>query len=507
MILIFVETDLLEEAERTITQEEGLKELVKISTESEDQPEASLMVNRQFIRVSLNWRQGIPPYLITNELPYHPQNLLGLIFLQLGAYEKASLYLNDNPHLREALLAAQQMQYGTTSHIQSSTLAEANHISAFEHYRQLHNQAVLLHYGGGQQNYSLEYVVRLYGKALAASPDDEYFAFTSRQLSDLLLDTAQLEQAEEIVRQAWQRRTLSEQAHYALQSNLIQILLRKLQPPYSKIQLAEITVLLKENLRYYEKTAQSLEVGMLSMDAAWVAQLKDNFSEGLACINQAIRLFEQEDVPELEGDAWIRKGTLLYAWAQKGQPFHQQAIDSYQHALKIFSREAAPYVYADIHHHLALIYTEMPASREKKSMLYAIATKSFQEALAFFTKEQFPYEYSCVCNNYGNALIKFPHSNYQSTAEKALFYFEEAISLRHAELYPYERATSLLNMLEAYWQIPLDTQDRKLNLQRWRQMHAIAKEVIGLVPDKDSVLREQAENHLSALEKAKNTYA
>ncbi|MEK6479964.1 hypothetical protein WJR50_20645 [Catalinimonas sp. 4WD22] len=506
MILIFVETDLLEEAERTIAQEEGLHELVQITNRAEDQSKASLLVHRQFIQVSLNWRQGIPPYLITNQLSYHPQNLLGLIFLQLGAYEKASLYLEEYPQLTEALLAAQQMQYGNISHIQPTALANANKLSVFDHYRQLHNQAVLLHYGGQQQSHNLEDVVKFYGKALAAAPDDEYYAFTSRQLSDLLLDTARIEHAEEIVRQAWQR-ILSEQAHHALQFNLIQILIRKLQPPYPKIQLAEITVLLKENLSYYEKTAQSLELGMLSMDAAWVAQLKDNFSEGLACINQAIRLFEKEDVPELEGDAWIRKGTLLYAWAQKGQPFHQQAIDSYQHALKIFSQDAAPYVYADIHHHLALIYSEMPASREKKSMLYAIASKSFQEALAFFTKAQFPYEYGCVCNNYGNALIKFPHSNYQSTTEKALSYFEEALSVRHAEQYPYERATSLLNMLEAYWQIPLDTQDRNLNLQRWSQMYTMAKEVISLIPDKDSVLREQAENHLSSLEKAKNSYA
>jgi tetratricopeptide (TPR) repeat protein len=506
MILIFVKTELLEEAKKTVFLETGLQELVKLSDQPQDADKAVLVVDDQTIHLSIGWRQSIPPYLITDHLPYNQPNLLGLIFLQLGAYEKAAYYLQDYQQIMKDLMIAEQLQQGNTSSLQNQLTAERHKLSDFDHYRRLHNQAVLLHYQGHQQELSLDFVIKTYGEALAAAPDDEYFAFTTRQLSDLYLDMGYLNEAEEVVRQAWQRK-LSEQAHYALQSGLIQILLRKLQPPYPKIQLAEITVLLKESLTYYENSGQHLELGMLSMDAAWVAQLKDNFSEGLACINQAIRLFEQEEVPELQGDAWMRKGTLLYGWAQKGQPFHQQAIDSYQKALKIFSREVAPYVYADIHHHLALIYSEMPAPKEKKAMLYAIASKSFQEALGYFTKEHFPYEYGCVCNNYGNALVKFPDSNFQNTTQKAVAYFEEALSVRHSKHYPYERATSLLNLLEAYWQLPLDTQNREVNQRRWGTMKELAQEAKTLLAGHDSVLREQAEQHLTELEKARNSYA
>lgn len=506
MISILVETDLLEAAAQAIAHEEGLDSLLHITDNPEDLPVASLRVSADKILVSINWQRGMPPYLVADSLPYSEQNLLGLVFLQLGAYEKSAMYLQEYDNIREALEVALQMQYGNLGAINTSPPENTARFTGFDRYRQFHNHAVLLHYQGHQQELSLDFVVKTYGEALAAAPDDEYYAFSTRQLADLYLDMGYLDEAEEIVRQAWQRE-LSNQARHALQTNLVQILIRKMKPAHQKLQLAEITVLLKESLTYYEASGQPLELGMLSMDAAWVAQLKDNFSEGLACINQAIRLFEQEDVPELQGDAWIRKGTLLYSWAQKGQPFHQQAIDSYRQALKIFSRDMAPYVYADIHHHLALIYSEMPNSKEKKAMLNALASKSFQEALTFFTREQFPYEYGCVCNNYGNALVKFPDSNFQSTTEKAIAYFEEALSVRHGDHYPYERATTLLNLLEAHWQLPLDMKQREENQKRWEHMEKLAHEVESLVRDKDSVLRQQAAEHLTELEKARNSYA
>ncbi len=505
MIFVFAKTDLLEEAKQVLKLEEGLELLVNITDQEAHFQEAHLMLTPHHVEVLLNWGQGMPPYLVTKHLPYNPQNLLGLIFMQLGAYEKAAYYLQDYQQIMEDLMIAEQIQQGNISSLQKHATAEVNKLADFDHYRRLHNQAVLLHYGG-QQDLSMEFVVKLYGEALAAAPDDEYYAYTTKQLSDLYLDTGYLEQAEEMLRQAWHRK-LRDQAHFSIQSSLVQVLIRKLQAPYPKILLAEITVLLKECLSYYKNSGQNLELGFLNMDAAWVAQLNDNFSEGVACINQAIRLFEQEELPEMLGDALIRKGTLLYTWAQKGQPFHQQAIDSYQKALKIFSRDVAPYVYADIHHHLALIYSEMPANKEKKAMLYAIASKSFQEALAYFEKEHFPYEYGCVCNNYGNALLKFPDSNFQNTSRKAITYFEEALSVRRGDQYPQERATSLLNLLEAYWQLPLDSQNREVNQRRWNDMKDLAREARALLQDHDSVLKEQAELHLSELEKALNSYA
>jgi len=505
MISILVETELLAEVKSTVAQVDGLATLLHLSDEPNDMTLSDIQVSVDRIRVSINWQRGIPPYLIADSLPYSEPNLLGLIFLQLGAYEKAATFLHGHQQVHEALHVATQLQYGNLAGVQTPTEVSTD-VVGFERYRQLHNQALLLHYQGHHHELSLEFVAKSYGKALAAAPNDEFFAFTTRQLADLYLDMGYFAQADEVVRQAWQR-NLSPPAHHALQSSLIQVLLRKLQPPYPKIQLAEITVLLKENLDYYEKADQSLEVGMLSMDAAWIAQLKDNYSEGLACINQAIRLFEQEEVPELQGDAWMRKGTLLYAWAQKGQPFHQQAIDSYRQALNIFSKDLAPYVYADINHHLALIYSEMPSTKEKKAMLNALASKSFQEALVFFTKEHFPYEYGCVCNNFGNALVKFPDSNFQNTTEKAVTYFDEALSVRHAENYPYERAITLLNLLEAYWQLPLDKKQKAARRQRWESMKKLATEAKSLLAEKDSTLHKQAEEHLQELEKARSSYA
>ena len=211
----------------------------------------------------------------------------------------------------------------------------------------------------------------------------------------------------------------------------------------------------------------------------------------------------QEELPELLANAQLRRGELLYTWAQQGQPqFYKGALDSYQEALKVFSREEAPDVFANIHHHLGIIYAEIPDEVKKKSIWAAVSTASFQEALSYFTLEDFPYEYAMICNSYGNALTKYPAAVHSDNYEKALYYYQEALNVRSPEAYPLERVLTLFNYLEASWHAGNDTD--QFNQNRYEDMLAKVLEIKDLTTDVS--LLEEADKELHKLAVLKEVY-
>ena len=187
-------------------------------------------------------------------------------------------------------------------------------------------------------------------------------------------------------------------------------------------------------------------------------------------------------MPELLAQAQYRRGILLYTWAKNDNPqFFKGALESFQDALKVFTRDETPDVFADIHQYLGVIYAEIPDEVKKKSIWAGISSSSFQQALSFFTREEHPYEYAMVCNNYANALTKYPEAVHSDNREKALFYYAEALSIRTAAAWPLERAVTLLNYVETSWHLNLSGNGSNRTL--FEQMLAHAQEAAQLTND------------------------
>ena len=100
-------------------------------------------------------------------------------------------------------------------------------------------------------------------------------------------------------------------------------------------------------------------------------------------------------------------------------------------------------VFADIQHHLGMIYAEIPDEEKKKSIWAGLSSAAFQAALEIYSETADTYEYASVCNHYANALINYPEAKLSDNLEKALFYYDKALSIRTAETYPLERALTL----------------------------------------------------------------
>lgn len=503
MLSIFATTELLPEIRQILDTEDRLSELVRVSDLLLEKPMPSayhlVVRKKEGIRQPIDWHNVMPPYLLPEEIPFTADNLLGLVFAKLGNYEKAYGYLQHNTLLLNDIDVINRLQNGVPADPGQLT----SDLREFEEYRLCHNSAILHHYAASEQSFNPDKTRYFYREALNAAPNGEYHAFSARQFANFLLDTGELEQAEHLLQQAIPL-ALSDDAAPELKATLCQAWMKKLVVPYDAALLDNLKNTLWEVLQHYQRQQRDLDEALLLIDAAQVANYSESFSESLGYINRAVDILRREDLPELLAQAQYRRGILLYTWAKSGNPqFFRGALDSFKEALRTFSREDAPEVFADIQQYLGVIYSEMPDEEQKKSIWAGISASSFQQALAFYTREAYPYEYAMICSNYANALNKYPEAVHTDNHEKALFFYTEALAIRTAAEWPVERAVTLLNYVETCWYLNLAGNGS--NHALLEDMMARANEALQLTSDRN--IREEAQQQLEKLESLRQVLA
>lgn len=501
MLTIYAATKYHELIAEFIQREDRLDELVRVVDYLEERPVPSalnLVVRDDAIHPLLDWFDVLPPYVLAEKLELKAEYLLALLFARLNNYERVYHYLADvDPTLNHELDIYNRLQHGLT--IDAGDLPSS--LDYYDEYRLMHNHAVIRHYGAEEVDH--DQTKYFYLQALETAPSGEHRAFTARQFGMLLIDLGEFLDAERVL-QVGLASAESDEGKTSLRHALAQARMQQLTPPYDKELLGKVKDDLWAVLQIFEKQARPMDTAMVLLDAATVCHFEESWSEGLGYLTRAITLLEGEEVPGLLADAHLRKGSLLYSWAQDGNPqFYRKAAEALQKAARTFKKEDAPLIYADIQQRLGLIYAEIPDEAKKKAMWAAVSSTAFQEAMSIFTREAHPQQYATVCNHYGNALIKYPEAKLTDNVEKAIFFYQEALELRPADSMPLERSLTLLNYLEGQWYLgmPEDVFDER----RFTDMETKAQEIIDISPDPNLV--EEAKNHLKKLSQLKAAYA
>ena len=503
MISIYATIDYHDRLREIIGKEDRLDELVNVVDVLEKRPLPSadvLLIKNGEIGFPVDWYNLQPPFLLPESIELSESNLLGLIFALLDNFEKAHEYLYKlNPSLFLELDFINRLRQG----IPISPDELVSQYSPFEEYRLMHNQGVVCYYGATSENFDPDKTAYFFSEALHCAPTDEHRAFTARQFALFLTD---IQQPENVIRLIEDTLTteISIDAKTELKQALCQAWLQQLTVPYDQVLLKKLKNTLWEVLQIYEQQDRDRETAMLLLDAGIISNYSESWTESLGYFNRAISIFEEENLPELAANAQYRKGILLFTWAKKGNPqFFRNAAETLQKAVQIFSRAETPEVYADIQHHLGMIYAEIPDEQKKKGIWAAVSSTAFQEALDIYTKEAYPYEYASVCNHYGNALTTYPEAKLSDNIEKALFYYQEALQIRTPEQYPMERCLTLLNYLEAQWNLGMP--EDQFDEQRYLNMVRKAEEVKALGQDVQII--KEAELQLEKLVQLKMAYA
>ncbi|RMF01666.1 MAG: hypothetical protein D6772_04475 [Bacteroidetes bacterium] len=503
MLSIYATTKYHNTLRQIIAQEDRLHELVHIVDYLQEAPlpnADSLIIREDAIHFPLDWHNTQPPFILPEKIPFSSDYLLGVVFAKLGNTFKAQQYLQPiDPNLLLEFDFLSRLRQGI-SVAPEELVAQ---YSAFEDYRLMHNQAILRHYGQHLKQAALAHIHYFYQEAIQSAPNEEYAAFSARQYSLFLQDIDQAAAAQQVLA-ALNLAELSATARTEILYTSCQARQLQLCVPYDKNLLEQLKADLWEVLTAYEAQERPVAQGLVLLQAGTIANYSESWSEGLAYFNRAIGIFEHQQIPELAAEAHYRKGTLLFTWAQQGQPqFYRPAAESYQEAIKVFNQQQAPEVYAEIQHHLGIIYSEIPDEACKKSIWAAVSSAAFQEALKWYQKDTYPYDYAAVCNHYGNALTKYPTAVLSDNYEKAIYYYSEALHIRTAEAYPLERCLTLLNYLEAQWHLGMP--EDRLEQDRYDDMRRKAEEVLTLTTD--NKLQQDAQRHLEQLKALKATYA
>ena len=477
--MIYLYTDqfqpIIQQALATV---EGLSDAIHIVPSAELDEATDYVLIKDQIIVPIPWNSAEPPILF-EPIPFHPNDLIAILLSKL-MYEADALQFCENPVLKETISCRLQLR-NLDHKLDSLSSGTGSYFTA-------HNYAALTHYVGHLYNGIT--TDQQYQQAITSAPDEDYAAFSAKNFATYLMDSGHTDQAEALLRQQLDA-NIGDEARQYLNFDLINVLMVSRLLPYQKEHAEEIKGLITTALAYFEEKSIDWAVAHLYMQASEVANYEKSYAESLGYISKVINIYEEEDFPEFLASAFLRKGTLLYTWAQDGNPqFYQAAIDTYQKGLQTFTREDFPDIYAEIHHNLAVIYAEMPVDEKKKGMWAAFSATSFKESLDFFQKNNYPFEYAMVANNYANALLKYPPAKLGDNAEKAIFYYLEALEIRNADQYPVERAHTILNYLEACWRV--QNINKNMERTRYKDMLAKAKEVKTLTDNSELIAEAQA---------------
>lgn len=465
MLSILTSTDSLPFVTSIISEVDRLGELVQVADKGIESP--NLILEDDSIKKTPNWYDSEPPYLFpVQEL--NKENLLATLFYTLGNESMAESIIESNNDLKLHIQIASKLKKSEAIQFEEFHFVKSN---------SLHNSSIIAHYGNLDLNNLIE-IEKFYEEAIKTATDVEIKMFSVKHFSNFLLDQNEFEKSESLLRKFLDL-SGSKDAEISLKVQLANSIFYQLSYPFQAERLEEALNLFNTGINYYEKNEQFTNAGLLLINAAEVLAFQENFIDSLKYINKAIAYFKQEEIPEFIGEAGISKATLLYGWSKNGQPqYYKQAINAFQDTLKIFKKDTHSKRYADIKHQLAILYSEIPAITEEKSMWTAFCASSFKEAIEVFDRLGYKYEYAMACHNYGTALINFPEAKMHDNLEKANQYYEEALKIRNRNQFPFERASTLINQLELFWLMKNENlEEEYLRMNQMRQKIEEIKEL------------------------------
>jgi tetratricopeptide (TPR) repeat protein/nucleoside 2-deoxyribosyltransferase len=118
-----------------------------------------------------------------------------------------------------------------------------------------------------------------------------------------------------------------------------------------------------------------------------------------------------------------------------------KAIEAYQKALTIYTKENYPNDYAMTQNNLGFAYGTLSDFRDTEENTTK-AIEAYQKALTIYTKENYPNDYAMIQNNLGNAYAYLSDViDREGNAKKAIEAYQEALTIYTKENYPNDYAT------------------------------------------------------------------
>ncbi|MEN1680138.1 MAG: tetratricopeptide repeat protein [Planctomycetota bacterium] len=222
----------------------------------------------------------------------------------------------------------------------------------------------------------------------------------------------------------------------------------------------------------------------------------------MADLNEALRLAQSSRVPTLQAELLTKQGMLLQGSAGGSRGAMLAAIRCYQSALQHgVTEEDHPEWFAQLQNNLGLAYLSMPEEGAGGHLRAGLAVQSFRHALKTYTREAHPDMWASVSMNLANALQHAPSSHRQDNLIQAVETYEEVLQVRVREKDPVAYAMVLLNQANSLAHLgifkpALEKLAEACKLFSWHERHeqaATARELIDLITEQKEAVAAAAE--------------
>ncbi len=159
----------------------------------------------------------------------------------------------------------------------------------------------------------------------------------------------------------------------------------------------------------------------------------------------ALGILETTDLEEQRGGLWLTLGTTYHELAEGRRGMLMEAVKCYQQAIRFYTRETRPDLYALAQNNLALAYLTSPMTEASDQLRMGIAVQSLREALKVYTRETHPQMWASAQLNLANALQYLPSTHTDENIVQAVELYEELLEVRDKNSDPVGYARLLAN--------------------------------------------------------------
>lgn len=193
------------------------------------------------------------------------------------------------------------------------------------------------------------------------------------------------------------------------------------------------------------RTHSPLLAAQLLSDLAGLRQQQGEVALATQHYREALRLLEGSGLHELRAQLFLQLGMLYHDGARGQRGPLLEAARCYQEALRVFTRQTAPELYALAQNNLALAYLAMPLTEASDQLRKAIAVQALRETLTVYSRESYPEQWASAQLNLANALQHLPSSHPQDNLVEAVQLYEDLLAARDPQRDPLGYARLLAN--------------------------------------------------------------
>jgi CHAT domain-containing protein/tetratricopeptide (TPR) repeat protein len=175
----------------------------------------------------------------------------------------------------------------------------------------------------------------------------------------------------------------------------------------------------------------------------------ENIDIAIDHYNQALQVYTREAFPE----QWaMTRNNLAIAYTDRIRGERAEnidiAIDHYNQALQVYTREAFPEQWATTRNNLAIAYTDR--IRGERAENIDIAIDHYNQALQVYTRDAFPEKWAGTQNNLAMAYSNCIRGERAENIDIAIDYYNQALQVYTRDAFPEKWAMTRNNLAAAY---------------------------------------------------------